>query len=206
MPPPLTLWWVGLGIGVIWNHPHCPKENAKVERSNGTVNRWGEPAQCPDLAAWETKLGWVGQVQRAEYPAVAGQSRLAAYPKLQANARGYTAAGEAAQWELERVCTFLAQGLWPRQVSSSRQISLYGHAYRVGKAKPGERVWVRFDAATQEWVVQSGEGHEWARHRAAPITAARICQLEVAKPHASGQRRPKRPNLPPQPAITLYAA
>jgi hypothetical protein len=36
LPPPVVLWWLGLGIGVIWNQPHCPKENAKGERCNGT--------------------------------------------------------------------------------------------------------------------------------------------------------------------------
>jgi hypothetical protein len=206
LPPPLALWWVGLGIGVIWNHPHCPKENAKVERCNGTVNRWGEPEQCPDLAAWAKRLQWVGKVQREEYPAVRGQSRMAAYPGLQAGSRPYTAAREPEHWELERVSTFLAAGLWPRQVSTSRQISLYGQAYRVGKAQPGERVWVQFDAATREWVVQGSDGSELARHPAAQITAERISALEVAKPHASGRRRPKGQNSPPQPTITLYAA
>ena len=66
LPPPLALWWVGLGIGIIWNHPHRPTENAKVERANGTVNRWGEPERCADFPAWKAKLQWASQVQRGK--------------------------------------------------------------------------------------------------------------------------------------------
>jgi hypothetical protein len=206
LPPPLTLWWVGLGIGVIWNHPHCPQENAKVERCNGTVNRWGEPEQCADLAAWEAKLQWAARVQREQYPAVRGQSRLVAYPALREPARPYTAAQEEEQWDLTRVGAFLAQGLWPRQVSTSRQISLYGQAYRVGKARPGQPVWVRFDASTQEWVVQDRDGTELVRHRAEQITTERIGRLQVAKPHASSQKPRRRRNLSSPPTPILYAA
>jgi hypothetical protein len=205
LPPPLTLWWVGLGIGIIWNHPHRPTENATVERANGTVNRWGEPERCADFPAWKAKLQWASQVQREVYPAVGGQSRWAAYPALGVRARPYTAAREAKQWDLTRVDRFLASGLWPRQVSTSRQISLYGQAYRVGKAKPGQPVWVRFDAATRQWVIQGDDGCEWVRHRADQITTERIRGLKVAKPHASGRRRRKGPNLAPQPAIKPYA-
>jgi hypothetical protein len=206
LPPPLTLWWVGLGIGVIGNHPHRPTENAKVERANGTVHRWGEPEQCADGAAWEAKLRWAARVQREDYPAVGGQSRVAAYPALQQRARPYTGAREEEQWEVTRVCAFLAQGLWPRQVSTSRQISLYGQAYRVGKAQPGQPVWVRFEAATREWVVQGGDGTELVRHPAEQITAERIRALQVAKPHASSSKPRRRRNLPSQPAPILYAA
>jgi hypothetical protein len=206
LPPPLSLWCVGLGIGMIWNRPYTPTENAKVERANGTLYRWGEPEQCPDFAAWEAKLDWVAQVQREQYPAVGGQSRRAAYPALTERLRPYTVAGEAEQWDLERVATFLSQGLWPRQVSTSRQISLYGKAYSVGEAKPGEQVWVRYDAETGEWVMQGREGRELARHRADQITAERIRALQVSKPHASSQKARKRRNLPPSETVILYAA
>lgn len=206
LPPPLVLDWVGLGIGVIWNHPHCPKENAKVERCNGTVNRWGEPARCADYPAWEKKLAWLARVQRAEYPAVKGQSRLAAYPALSIPARPYAAAQEAEQWDLERVAQFLGAGRWPRQVSQRGQISLYGKAYQVGSRHGGKEVWVRFEAVTRQWVVQDQEGQELVRHAADQITRERIRQLQVAKPHASAKQRGQRQNLPPQPAPLLYAA
>ena len=45
LPPALVLWWVGLGIEPIFNHRHCPTENAKVERCNGLIAAWGEPGR-----------------------------------------------------------------------------------------------------------------------------------------------------------------
>jgi hypothetical protein len=205
LPPPLVLWWLGLGIGVIWNHPHRPTENAKVERCNGTWHRWGEPAQCADAAAWAKKLAWAVRVQREEYPAVGGQSRLAAFPPLEARPRPYAAEREGAQWELERVTTYLSQGLWPRQVSLRGQISLYGKAYQVGERHGGKQVWVRFDATQRQWIVQGPDGQELVRHPADQITAERIGQLQVAKPHASSQKK-RRPNLPPPFKPILIAA
>jgi hypothetical protein len=204
LPPPLVLWWLGLGIGVIWNHPHCPKENAKVERSNGTWYRWAEPEQCANAAAWAEQLAWAARVQREEYPSVGGQSRLAAHPDLACSPRPYTAAQEAAQWQLSRVTSYLTQGLWPRQVSQRGQISLYGKAYQVGERHRGQPVWVRFDAAEREWVVQGAEGEELVRHLADQFTVERISRLQVAKPHASSKKR--RPNLPPPVTPKLYAA
>jgi hypothetical protein len=206
LPPALALWFVGLGVGVIWNPPRSPTHNAKVERQNGTVARWGEPLACADFAAWEAKLLWVARVQREEYPAVGGQSRLSAHPKLQTPTRPYRRAEEAQRWELARVSGYLAQGVWPRQVSKRGQISLYGKAYQVGAAQGGERVWVRLDGERREWVVQGGDGQEKARHAADQITAERIRGMQVAKPHASSKAGRKRRNLPSEPATVLYAA
>ena len=66
LPSPLMLWLIGLGIAPIYNPPGRPTENAKVERTNGTVNRWAEPERCADYAAWKQKLEWVARVQREE--------------------------------------------------------------------------------------------------------------------------------------------
>jgi hypothetical protein len=206
LPPPLALWWLGLGIGVIWNHAYRPTENAKVERAHGTLHRWSEPAGCAAFAAWEQALDREARVQREEYPSVGGRSRLAAYPALQARERSYAVEQEAQQWALARVTAELAQGVWPRQVSQRGQISLYGKAYQVGAPHGGEQVWVRVEAATGEWVVQSEAGQELARHRADQLTTDRIRQLQVAKPHASSKKPRRRANLPPPPATILYAA
>ena len=66
----MILWLIGLGSAPIDDPPCRPTENAKVERMNGTVNRWAEPNRCPDDATWAPKLAWVGWMQREEYPAV----------------------------------------------------------------------------------------------------------------------------------------
>jgi hypothetical protein len=206
LPAPLALWWLGLGIGVIWNHPYRPTENAKVERQNGTVQRWGEPEQCADWAAWEQKLRWLVRVQGEEYHEGRPLPRLATYPQLQQPRRPYQATAEASRWELAPVTRQLAQGVWPRQVSQRGQISLYGKAYQVGAAWGGQTVWVRLDAGTQEWVVAASEGQELRRHRAEQLTAGRICHLQVSQPHASSRKPRRRRNLPSPPPPDLDVA
>jgi hypothetical protein len=205
LPPPLILWVLGLGILPIWNRPARPTDNPKVERQNGTVARWGEPGRCSDFSAWEEKLAWVARMQREKYPTEAGRTRLEAHPELLARERPYQAAREEQEWQLARVTAYLSQGAWPRQVSKKGQISIYGKAYRVGEAHGGKAVWLRFDAATHDWVVRDREGEELARHNADQITKERICQLQVSKPHASSKKRRRQNSTPPGETL-LYAA
>lgn len=181
LPPALALWWLGLGITVVWNRPRHPQANGVVERWQGLLEAWGEPGQCADRAAWEARLGWVVQVQREQYPAIDGASRLAAYPGLAERGRPYDLAQEAAQWQLSRVTAYLAQGLWPRRVSRVGQISLYNRAYGVGRAYAGQSVWVRFDAVTHAWVVQDEAGRAVVRHPAQQMTTERIVGLTVSE-------------------------
>jgi transposase InsO family protein len=193
LPPALALWWIGLGIDPIWNHPHCPKENAQVERCNGLVESWGEPGQCADLEAFRERMTWMAQTQREAYPSVGGCSRLAAYPALRQNPREYRGHSEAEGFAIERVRRYLSQGRWPRIVSKIGQITLYGKAYRVGRAYVGEQVWLAFDSQTGEWVVRDREGTEVIRHVAEQITAEKIGALQVSHPRPPSNKK-KRHN------------
>jgi hypothetical protein len=189
LPPALVLWWLGLGIEPIWNHPHSPRENPKVERCNGLIAAWGEPGRCPDYAAWERRLVWLARVQREEYPAGGGPPRLAAHPELAQGSRLYRAASEATQWQLARVQRYLAQGRWPRVVSKIGQIHLYGHPYRVGGKYARQQVWVELEPERGEWLVRAEDGRELIRHPAAQLTAERICRLQVAHPRPPSRKK-----------------
>lgn len=195
LPPALPLWWLDLGIAPIWNPPRQPRKNPFVERCNGLVEPWGEPATCPDYATWSTRLEWIAVVQRERYPAVAGQTRAAAYPALGQNSRSYRAAAEAEQFDLDAVKAHLAQGRWPRRASKIGQITLYGRPYRLGRRWAGQQVWFQFDPATTEWVVLTEDGQEIRRHAAAQVTTARIIALDVAQPRPLSKKAQQRRNL-----------
>jgi hypothetical protein len=192
LPPALALWWVGLGIEPIWNPPRCPTANPFVERCNGLLDTWGEPGSCRDAAAWEAKLWDLCRIQREEYETAPGCTRLAAHPELRQVRRPYQEANEGEQWQLTRVLTYLAQGRWPRKVSKSRQITLYGQPYHVRGGLAREPVWVQLDAETVEWVVRREDGSELARHAAQQMTTERICQLKVAHPRPLSQKEKQR--------------
>jgi hypothetical protein len=189
LPPGLALWWLGLGITVVWHRPRRPQQNGMVERAHGLFAAWGEPATCPDGATWVRRLAWMEHLQREGYPCAGHPSRLAAYPALTAGGRPYDPRTEAERWDLARVDGVLAQGVWARQVSPVGQISLYDHDYRVGRGYARQQVWVRLEAATAEWVIRAADDTELARHPAAELTAERICTLTVSAPRSRRQNR-----------------
>lgn len=160
-----------------------------MERCNGLIDQWGEPQRCPDYAEWERRLAWLAQVQREEYPVGGGASRLAAHPELAQPRQPYAIGEEASQWQLARVLDYLASGRWPRWVSKIGQIHVYGLPYRVGREYARQQVWVEVDPQHGEWVVRAAEGQELRRHPAAQLTAARICQLQVAHPRPPHKNR-----------------
>lgn len=206
VPPALVLWWLGLGIEPLWNHPHCPKENCFVERCNGLIDSWGEPSRCPDYAAWEAKLTWLSRMQREVYPGERGCSRLAAYPQLAENPRPFSPAREAATFDLGRVRAYLAEGRWPRIVSKIGQITLYGKPYRVGRQWSRREVWVRYAPEASAWVIETDNNDEIVRHPAEQISVEKIRALQVANPRPPSKKKQPRQNLPAHGATELYSA
>ena len=194
LPPVFCLWLWGHGCEVIWNRPAHPQENAKVERGNGLFSSWGEPERCANWQAWAEKVAWVVHTQRERYPHAHGQSRLGVHPELETNPRRPAGDGAAA-WELARVQTQLANGLWRRQVNRVGQVSLYRRTCSVGRAWAGQEVWVRFAAESHAWVFLDRKGQEIKRRPAAELTRERILALDVSyfKPK---ERARQRQNIP----------
>lgn len=181
LPPALALWLVGLGIEVVWNHPHRPQENGVVERGQGVTTQWAEPHQCASGTQLEQHLAWAIQLQREYYPAIQGRSRLQAYPALAGKARPYVPEQEAQEWSLARVAHFLAQQVWSRHVDKVGYISLYNWSYSVGRAWAGQTVTVRFNATTRAWDVWNSQGSPIKSLPARGITREQIMALNVSR-------------------------
>jgi transposase InsO family protein len=194
LPSPFALWLIGLGVEMIWNPPGRPQHNGVVERGQGTTRRWAEPEQCQSVAQLQENLDRVVRFQRDIYPALAGQSRSAAHPQLAAGGRPYDPAREAEQWQLERVCRWLEQGVWRRRGDKSGKIYLYNWGYYAGERRARQWVSVRFDGSTREWVLLADEGQEIRRYAAQQITAERIVSLDVTHQKPS-QRKAKEAKL-----------
>jgi len=194
LPPVLSLWLIGLGIEVVWNRPAHPQENGCVERFQGLLDTWGEPERCENWEAWTGSVERVVEVQRELYPAVAGISRLAAHPELLSNPRRRDGQPEE-PWSIEPVLEHLAGGLWKREVNKKGQITLYHRPFSVGCKWAHQRVFVRLDKETKEWVVRDAQGQEIKRQPAWELTAERIIALDISyvKPHER-RRREGRPN------------
>ena len=181
LPPELALWLIGLGVGVIWNPAGQPTCNPKVVRCNGLTQQWGELHRCADRAGAAAVLAEVARIQREEYPAIRGRTRLEVFPQLKAPRRAYRRSQEAALWDLSRVDAFLAQGCWKRRVDCNGRISIYGHGRSVGRAWAHQEVGLRFEASSRCWMACDQAGELIKPIPATELTRERIMALAVSR-------------------------
>lgn len=195
LPPELALWLIGLGIGLHWNRPRHSTDNAVIERAHGVCQRWVEPRACPDLATLQQRLDRFTTRQREAYPAIAGQSRLAAYPALAHSGRPYEPAREATLWDEQRVWTWLGERVWTRRVDQIGRISLYNRAVGVGRPWAGTEVTVQLIARGRHprWVIRAPDGTEIREQLAPELGRGRIRRLEVTHRRPSSQARTQLP-------------
>jgi hypothetical protein len=181
LPTNLALWLWGLGIEVLWNHPHRPKENAVVERSQGISQRWTEPHTCADAQECQQRLDRMDRIQREKYPSIQGRSRRQAYPQLTFSGRPYRRAWEARHWNLQRALDGLAEYAVRRRVDGKGQVCLYERPQYVGISYRGQDVYATLDPVTCEWVFLDPAGNVVRRRAAAELTQERIVGLSVSK-------------------------
>jgi hypothetical protein len=179
LPPDLALWLLGLGIDLHWNDPHAPQQNGVVERSQGTGKRWAEPGQCASPQELQRRLRKMDAIQRAEYPSVGGQSRLAAFPGLAAGGRPYSRSWEQRHWDHGRVLRHLAEYVVPRRVDTNGDVSLYHRPHYVGSRHQRAVVYVTVDPRRVEWVFADAAGEQLRVQPAEELAAARIRSLTV---------------------------
>jgi hypothetical protein len=182
----LALWLIGLGVGLIWNPARQPRRNAVVERCQDVGQDWGEPQTCATASELQARLKEMDRIQREEYPAIGGRTRLAAFPGLAHSGRRYSRWWEARHWDLDRVLEWLSGHTVPRRVDVNGKVSVYDRCHWVGRQHIGQPVWVRLDPDTKEWVIMDEEGSVWKRVAAAELTTERIRALSVSR--ESGRR------------------
>lgn len=182
LPTAFALWLLGLGLRMLWNHPHCPEENGCIERSMGTTKRWVGPARRGDIDEFRRSVAREDYVQREVFPSIGGLSRRAAFPGLLHSGRGYAEGIEEHLWDIEPVWRWLGGCQVRRKVAPSGKISVYDWGRLVGKEHSGQQVWLGLDAQAQEWVVTSQAGAELCRLPALEISRANILNLCVSRP------------------------
>ena len=181
LPPDLALWLLGLEVTTYWNSPHRPQENGVVERSQGTGKRWAEPNACADARELQQRLRDMDEIQRAEYPSLAGRSRLETYPGLKYSGCIYSQAWEREHWRLDLVLAHLATYAVPRRVDKSGTVSLYNCNHYVGKVHVGKLVYVMLDPLRCEWIFADERGQQLRTQPAEQISRQRIETLTVTK-------------------------
>jgi hypothetical protein len=178
-PPELALWFIGLGLELLWIRPACPQQNGVVERAQGIGKNWAEPTTCRSVAELQRRCDKLDQRQRDCYPYRAGQSRCQVYPDLGRGGVRYRPQTEAQHWEVGKVWQAVAQIVGRRRVDQTGQISLYNQSRYVGKQYRGQEVYVSLDPSGPTWIVANAAGQELRTHAAQELSTERICQLTV---------------------------
>ena len=180
-PTDLALWLFGLDIEVHWNDPHAPEQNGVVERSQGIGKRWAEPWRCATPEELQEHLQMMDTIHREDYPSIAGQSRLAAFPGLAHSGRRYSEAWERRHWDHQRVLAHLAGYAVPRRVNKNGDVSLYHRSRYVGCMHRGKDIYVMVDPQRVEWVFVDAQGQQLRSQPADEFQAERIRSLTVSK-------------------------
>lgn len=172
--PYLALWLIGLGIGVIWNRPKIPQDNAKVERGQGVLTNWVEPRKCPNIDVLQHRLLKEAHFQRAIFSVsrLGGKTRIEAFPQLNEIRRAYN----PQNFDLQRVLRFLEEGQWNRTVSKVGQISHFGDRFQVGMKYKYRVITIKMEASSNRWVVYDPNGKQ-IKAFDSNITAKRIWNL-----------------------------
>jgi hypothetical protein len=180
-PTDLALWLLGLDIDMHWNDPRSPTQNGVVERSQGTGKRWAEPERCATVAELQRRLRTMDNIQRAAYPSIAGQSRMAAFPTLRHSGRRYNRSWERRHWNHRRVLDHLAGYAVLRRVDKNGDVSIYHRPHYVGCMHRGKPVYVMVDPVRVQWVFSDAEGRQLRVQPAEELQTQRIRTLKVAK-------------------------
>ena len=178
-PTELSLWLIGLGVGMHWNTPRHPEENGVVERSQGTSFRWCEPWTCATPGELQGRLDHSDRLYREVYPYRERLSRMAFYPGLAHSGRPFDPARESTDWQWSRVAEHLSNYVAERRVDGAGLVSLYGRGHYVGKVHQGKTVHVTFDPRACEWIIADRDGRQLSRRPANELTAERVMQMDV---------------------------
>lgn len=177
LPPALSLWLVGLGIDVRWSRPRVPQDNGVVERSMRTGKAWANPGSCRDRHEVQRRLDEMDRIQREEYPALAGKTRLAVWPELSHSGRAYSRKWEKGNWSLQAALDRLGCFVVQRRVSRQGRVSLYDRPYTVGVSQADQEVLVQFSPERVAWIVSDRQDREIRAIPACTLTRKNIVTL-----------------------------
>jgi hypothetical protein len=155
--PVLALWLISLGIKVIWNKPRSPKENAKVERSQGVLSNWTEFQKCRNASELQQRVREEADFHNYFFPIkrLEKKKRIEVFPDLKHSGRKF----DPENLDLYKALFFLSEGTWERNISSYGQVTVYGHRFQVGTKYHHQQVSIKLDAKSNAWKIFDSTGN-----------------------------------------------
>lgn len=156
LPTLTVLWWIGLGIEVIYNKPRCPQQNGTIEGLQGICSRWSDPARKASIEALQSAVNEANRIQRCVYRIRKQkyQTRMQLYPQLATNPRRF----DLQAFDFHRVKVYLAQKVWQRKVKKNGCIKLYKKEIYVALHCVGQSLTVTYDPVESQWVIRAANG------------------------------------------------
>ena len=177
----MSLWLVGLGLGLAFGRPARSTDNAGIERVHGVLNGWVEPGQCVDFAHLQQQLAEFSDLQRARYPLADKRPRLQRYPELLTNSRAYAPHLDRARWSLQRVYDYLATFRFQRRVAVNGRVALLNRDYSMGRASAGRTVAIQMDPVAHQWVVYDDYGRVLKQFQPKDLTYSTFFNMTLAQ-------------------------
>ena len=156
LPTLTVLWWIGLGIDVVYNKPRCPQQNGTVEGLQGICFRWSDPAQRASVEALQSAVNEANRIQRCVYRIRKEkyQTRIQLYPQLATNPRRF----HLQAFVFDRVKQYLAQKVWQRKVKKNGCMKFYAKEIYIAQASAGQTVTVTYDPLEPQWIIRTANG------------------------------------------------
>lgn len=172
LPTMSILWWVGLGIEVVYNKPGCPQQNGTVEGLQGICFRWSDPSQCDSVEALQAAVNEANRIQRCVYQIrkEKSQTRMQLYPQLVTNPRRF----HLKEFEFVRVQEYLSQKVWKRKVKKNGCLKFYATEIYITQTFTGQAVTVTYDPLEPQWIVRDAQGAQIKTSTKALVTEEMI--------------------------------
>lgn len=156
LPTLTVLWWIGLGIEVVYNKPRCPQQNGTVEGLQGICFRWSDPAQRDSVVALQSAVNEANRIQRCVYRLRKEkyQTRIQIYPHLATNPRRF----HIQAFVFDRVKQHLKQKVWQRKVKKNGGIKFYATEIYISQALAGQDVTITYDPIEPQWIIRDANG------------------------------------------------
>ena len=176
---PLALWLIAHDIDMIWNKPHCPQMNGKVEHMQDTSQRWAEIDKAQHTPHLQERLDQEADIQRRVFKVtrLKNQTRLEAFAELLTAQRPWLPQSDD-HFSENRVYEFLARKIYTRKVSSVGQVNHFGHKINVGQTYKGLSVQIKLDKDAHVWLI-SHDYKNIKSYSAKHLDRERILNLSV---------------------------
>lgn len=145
----LPLWLISMDVDMIWNKPHSPQSNGKVERMQGTSSRWVVIKNCKDIQELQHRLNQESTIQRTKLPIkrLKNQTILEAFPEILMTKRPYN----EADFDEKRAHQLIAKAVYNRKSDKHGFVRLYGQDYKLTTAHGRKSIQISLDAKELVW-------------------------------------------------------